>query len=160
MGARCLYCRLCAHAAPFCGMTYSTLSFRSLVRRTFWTVVVACVCNSLLAFVGALLSRPPSTFAPYQYFNVIGLTSFAVVGAAVVYALVRRRIADTVRANRFFTYVTLVVLVFSLYPNLLLPWSTDPAMLGWTYGIMINLSLMHAATAALVLYYFTKRPLR
>lgn len=140
-------------------MTYGQLSLHALLRRTFWVAILACVTNSVLAFFGALFSRPPSTFAPYQYFNVIGLTAFAVVGASVVYLLTRRNIPDVVRANRFFTYTTLAVLVFSLYPNLLLPWSTDPAMLGWTYGIMITLSLMHAVPAVLALYYFTKRPL-
>lgn len=140
-------------------MTNGTLSFHALIRRTFWVAAVASVGNSVLAFVGALVSRPPSTFAPYQYGNVIGLTVFAVAAAALVYALVRRNVANVVQANRFYTYTTLTVLVFSLYPNLLLPWSTDPAMLGWTYGIMVNLSLMHAVPAALVLYYFTKRSL-
>lgn len=140
-------------------MAYGTLSLHALIRRTFWVVIIACASNSVLAFFGTLFSRPPSTFAPYQYFNVTGLTTFAVVGASVVYALLRRYAADVARANRFFTYATLAAFVFSLYPNLLLPWSTDPAMLGWTYGIMINLSLMHAVPTALVLYYFTKRPL-
>lgn len=139
---------------------YGNLSLRTLVRTTFWVVFVSSVINEMLALLGILISSPPSTFGPYHFHSVVGLTVIGVAGAGAVYGLMRRYVPDVAKVNRYFTYLSMFVLVVSFYPDIAMPWSTDPDQIGWTYGIMANLMLMHVVAAGLVLHYFTRRPLR
>ena len=89
--------------------------------------------------------------------SVISLTVVGVIAAAIVYALMRIWIADTTRANSAYLLLSLVVLVGSFYPDVMLPYSPDPDQVGWTYGIMANLMLMHVVPAVLVMWAFTKK---
>lgn len=113
------------------------------------------VANALLAYLGKVVSMPPDTFGPYMYSSVVGLTVGGVVAAAVVYA-VFRRVFDRAKADRYFIIVSIVVLIASFYPDVAMPWSTDLDQVGWTYGIIANLMLMHVVAAVPVMYYFTR----
>jgi hypothetical protein len=91
-----------------------------------------------------------------MYSSVIGLTLGGVVAAAVVYYLMRRYIPDTAKANRWFLSLSWVVLIVSFYPDVAIQWSTDADQVGWSYGIIANLMLMHVLAGGLVMYYFVK----
>lgn len=121
--------------------------------------VLSSVVNAGLAFVGWQVSRPPATFSPYDYTMVVGLTILGVLAAAVVYYAMRRvyQRAPITAINRRFILLSVAVLIVSFYPDLAMPWSTDADQVGWTYGIIGNLMLMHVVAAGFVLYYFTKR---
>lgn len=120
--------------------------------------VLTSVANLALAYIGWQVSMPPATFGPYQTGPVVGLTVLGVVGAGVVYLLMRRWYKDTNLAvvNRRFIILSLVVLIVSFYPDIAMPWSTDADQVGWTYGIIANLMLMHVVAGVPVMYYFTK----
>ena len=137
-------------------MNTNTLNYTSFIKTAVWVAAISCVGNILLTVAGKILSNPPETFGPYMYSSVIGLTLMGVVAAAIVYAAMRRYIADTAKANRWFIILSVVVLIASFYPDVALPWSTDADQVGWTYGIMANLMLMHVVAAVPVIYYFTR----
>ena len=134
-----------------------SVSYGSLVRWTSIVIVASLVVNTLLTYMGRIVSHPPLTFGPYEYMSVISLTVVGVIAAAIVYALMRIWIADTTRANSAYLLLSLVVLVGSFYPDVMLPYSPDPDQVGWTYGIMANLMLMHVVPAVLVMWAFTKK---
>lgn len=135
---------------------HTPLAFGAFVKTVIKVLIIALVGNVVLNYLGKLISNPPDTFGPYMYSNVIGLTVAGIIAAAVVYALMRRFIADTAKANKQFFILSIVVLIVSFYPDIALPWSTDPDQVGWTYGIMANLMLMHVVAAVPVLYYFKR----
>lgn len=135
--------------------TLNTWAFSKMVAII---AIVSAVINELLALVGRAVSAPPETFGPYMASSVVGLTLVGVVGAGIVYWGMRRWCAkDVAQINRRFIILSVVLLVLSFYPDVALPWSTDPDQVGWTYGIMANLMLMHVVAAGLVMYYFTKK---
>lgn len=122
-----------------------------------WVTLASVFGNMILAIVGRVVSMPPETFAPYMYSNVIGLTVGGVFAAAAVYYFMRRKYADAVRADRHFLILSIIVLFGSFYPDVVIPWETDPDDVGWTYGIIANLMLMHIVAGGLVMYYFTRK---
>jgi uncharacterized membrane protein len=132
------------------------INITRFAKTTGFVVILACIGNVVLTYLGRMLSMPPETFGPYMYSSVIGLTLGGVVAAAVVYYLVRRHIPDTVRANRYFLWLSWVVLIVSFYPDVAIQWSTDADQAGWSYGIIANLMLMHVLAGGLVMYYFVK----
>jgi hypothetical protein len=138
-------------------MNTSTVNYGSFIKTVLWVAVVSLVGNLILTVLGKMLSNPPTTFGPYMYSSVISLTLIGVVAAGIVYVAMRRFIADIAKANRWFIILSIIVLIASFYPDVALPWSTDSDQVGWTYGIMANLMLMHVVAGAAVVYYFTKK---
>ena len=137
-------------------MNTNTLNYASFIKTVVWVAVVSVIGNALLTVAGKIISNPPETFGPYMYVRDIGLTRMGVVAAAIVYIVMRRYISDTAKANRWFTILSVIVLIASFYPDVALPWSTDADQVGWTYSIMANLMLMHVVAAVPVIYYFTR----
>lgn len=127
----------------------------SFIRAFFLALASALVGNVLLTFVGRMVSVPPETFGPYMYSIVIGLTVLGIFAAAVVYIALRSWYGDRAKADRSFIIVSVIALIVSMYPDLAMPWSTDPDQIGWTYGIIANLMLMHVVAALPVMYFFT-----
>lgn len=137
-------------------MKIGTLDAKALVIATLKVAVVASVLNAVLAYLGKIVSQPPATFGPYMYSAVVGLTALGAVAAAAGYVVAHYAIRSEHKANRYFVIASLVLLVVSFYPDLAIPWSTDPDQVGWTYGIIANLMLMHVVAAGLVIYYFIR----
>lgn len=136
----------------------NTLSWRALLRNTVLALVVAEIANIVLLVIGRAASMPPVGFGPYMYSSVLDLTALGVVAAVIGYVIARWWFGDNVaKANRWYLIVALILLILSFYPDIAMPWSTDPDQIGWTYGIMANLMLMHVTTFAPVAYYFTRR---
>lgn len=134
----------------------TSLSVQGLSKTVGFVAVLSIIGNAILTAAGRAVSAPPDTFGPYMYSSVIGLTLAGVIAAGVVYLLMCRYYTDTTKANRYFFWLSIFVLVASFYPDVAMPWSTDADQVGWTYGIMANLMLMHVLAAGLVLYYFPK----
>jgi hypothetical protein len=129
----------------------------SLAQSVALVAIVSVVINGILTFLGKVISMPPDTFGPYFYSRVILYTIVGVIGAGVVYTLMRWWYSDTAKANRHFIMLSLVLLVLSFYPDVVLPYSTDAEDAGWTYGIIMNLMLMHVVPACLVVYFYTRK---
>jgi hypothetical protein len=133
------------------------MNYISFAKTVALVAIATAVINSALAYAGKLISMPPDTFGPYMYSSVIGLTIGGVVAAAVVYLAIRYFVADAAKANRYFVILSWVALIVSFYPDIAMPWSTDADQIGWTYGIILNLMLMHVVAALPVIYYFPRR---
>lgn len=126
------------------------------IKTVLWVLALSVVGNIVLTAIGRLLSAPPDTFGPYAYGNVVGLTVAGVIAAALVYIAMRAAIRGPRKANRYFLILSVVVLIASFYPDIMLPYSPDPDDIGWTYGIIANLMLMHVLAGVVVMYYFTR----
>lgn len=132
------------------------LNLRLLGKRVALVAIGATIINVLLGIIGKAVSNPPDTFGPYMASSIVGLTLLGAVGAGVVYAAMRWYLKDTVKTNRYFIWLSTILLVLSFYPDVAMPWSTDADQVGWTYGIILNLMLMHVVAAVPVMYYFTQ----
>jgi|GEM_PF-3080521 len=134
----------------------NTIALKDITKTVVIVAVVSSIINLALAVVGKMISQPPVTFGPYMTGPVIGLTVLGVVAAGVTFVAMHSWYTDTKKANKHFIILSVLVLIASFYPDVAMPWSTDPDQVGWTYGIMANLMLMHVVTAALVIYYFPR----
>lgn len=137
-------------------MNNDTLAAKPFAFAVLLATAMAVIGNVILTVLGRVVSAPPDTFGPYMYSSVIGLTVGGILAGAVVYWLMRRFYGNRAKADRHFFILAIVVLIASFYPDVALPWSTDADQVGWTYGIMANLMLMHVVAAAPVLYYFPR----
>ena len=133
-----------------------TINYKTFTKTVALVALASTLINIALTYVGRMISSPPTAFGPYMYSSVIILTVVGVVAAGVVYIAMRKYFADVARANYLFLILSAIVLVVSFYPDVMLPYSTDSDQVGWTYGIMANLILMHVVAAVLVMYYFVR----
>jgi hypothetical protein len=132
------------------------LNYGVLGKRVGLVALVATVINVLLGIIGKAVSAPPETFGPYMTSSIAFLTLVGTIGAGVVYAAMRAYFKDVAKTNHYFLWLSGILLVLSFYPDIALPWSPEPDDIGWTYGIIGNLMLMHVVAAGLVMYYFTR----
>ena len=134
----------------------NTVNLTDLAKKIVLVAVASSVINVILAVVGKMISQPPATFGPYMTGPVVGLTVLGVIAAGFTFAAMRAWYTDTKKANKHFIILSVLVLIASFYPDVAMPWSTDADQVGWTYGIIANLMLMHVVAAALVIYYFPR----
>lgn len=132
--------------------------FKKFAKITGFVVIVSVAINIALLIIGRILSAPPETFGPYMYSTVIGLTVLGIIAAAGVYIGIRKLYPDIARANKYFIIISIITLLVSFYPDIMLPYSNEPDDVGWTYGIIANLMLMHIPPAVFVMFFFTRRP--
>lgn len=113
-----------------------------LLRRTAIAAVAAVIVNTLVSVIAKALFDIPDDFEHIELRAVIVSTLVGVLGAAVVYAVIRR--------DRTFVIVAAVALVISLAAPLSVSDEGDAAAVG-------TLMLMHVTTAAIVIGVFTRR---
>lgn len=117
------------------------VSYRRLTIGALAAAAGAALLNTLLYFVGRLLGAfPPSVLVqgePFELLPVVLLSFFAVLAAAVVFALLARFVP---RPKRVFWIVAAVIFVLMIFTPLTIP--AAPAL---TLGV---LELMHVVTAA------------
>ena len=130
-------------------------SWKHFFTNTVIIIAIAEVANIALTALGKALSNPPETFGPYLYSSVIVLTAVGIIAAAIGYVVARYYYkSDAAKADRWFFIAGVVLLVVSFYPDIALPWSSDPDQVGWTYGIMANLMLMHVVVFIPIAYFY------
>ncbi|MDG5775586.1 DUF6069 family protein [Haloarculaceae archaeon H-GB2-1] len=122
---------------------------RGLLRRGVVALVLAVVANLVVTAVGRTAAIAPE-FPPLSYRPVALFTALGVVGAVVVYALLRR---VTARPDRNFAVVAAVVLVVSLVPDV----TFAPTLPGATTAGIGALMLMHVLTAVICVAVLTDR---
>lgn len=132
------------------------LNIPMLVRRMVLVAAISIVANLLLAAIGKNVSHTPSTFGPYMNTSIVQLTLLGVIGSGVVYGLMRKYLKDAAKANLYFVWLSIVLLVISFYPDVSMPWASDPDQVGWTYGVVANLMLMHLIAAVAAMYFYTR----
>ncbi len=138
-------------------MNGTSLKWGAFAKTVGWVAVLSVIGNAILTWIGWRVSNPPATFGPYSYSAVVWLTVLGVLAAAAVYAAMRMWYKkDVAVINRAFIIISVIALVASFIPDIMIPWSTDADQVGWTYGIIGNLMLMHVVAAVPVMYYFTR----
>ena len=135
----------------------NTLNLISFSKTVGFVAGVAVIANILLMLVGRSISDVPAGFGPYEYGSITMLTLVGVIGAAVVYAVMHAWYADVAKVNKHFTVLSVVILITSFYPDVMLPYSSDLDQVGWNYVAMGILMLMHVVAAVLVVHFFTKK---
>ncbi len=133
----------------------NTFNIKKFLPAVGLAIVGSVVGNVLLTMIGRKLSAPPETFGPYLYSSVIFLTVIGIILAGVVYALLRRKFPVS-QANNYFVVLSVVGLFASFYPDIMLPSSLEADDIGWTYGIIVNLMLMHVVAVACIIYFFVR----
>jgi hypothetical protein len=113
-----------------------------LLRRAAIAAVAAVIVNVLVSLIAKALFDIPDSFEHIEVRAVIVSTLVGVLGATLVYALIRN--------DRTFVIVAAVALVLSLAAPLSVSDEGDAAAVG-------TLMLMHVTTAAIVIYGFTRR---
>lgn len=112
-----------------------------LTRRGAITAALAVVVNVVIV-LGVRTTGAVQPFAHLAYARVSLFTVLGVVGATLVYGLIRRR---RERPDRDFAVVASVVLVLSWIPDL----TFIPTVPGSTTGGVATLMALHATTAAI-----------
>lgn len=133
------------------------INYSRFSKTVAYVAIVSAIINAALAYIGKMLSMPPDTFGPYMYTSVAGLTIGGVIAAAIVYIIIRKMTPDVAKANKRFLVISIIALIVSFYPDIMLPYSPEPDDIGWTYGIIANLMLMHVVAAAFVMRLFVKQ---
>lgn len=120
-----------------------------LLRPGAVALVLAVGVNVIIVFAttstGAI-----EPFRALSYPPVATLTAVGVIGATVVYAVIRRRSDNP---NRTFAIVAVVVLLVSFVPDIV----ALPGMPGATTAAIVVLMAMHVTTAGIAYGVLTRR---
>lgn len=126
-----------------------------VLARSFLTALIgSLIVNLVLLFVLRPLVIDPSmplnalSIGPVASFTIMG-----VVGATIVYALLRRLMVDP---NPVFLWIALVVLLFSFIPDVTVIGKTEGMFAGGSVATASVLALMHVATGAIVVLALTR----
>ena len=117
------------------------------------TILISVAFNLVILIIARLTIAAPDTFGPFMYSPVILLTLIGVIGAALVYVLLKKYSKNYTRVFKIISYIALLL---SLIPDFQLPYSLDADDAGATPLIIMVLIFMHIVTALIVIYYFTK----
>ena len=107
--------------------------------------------NLIVLFVGKPFVGLTTDLAPLSLGPVIGWSVIGVVGATIVFALVRKYSKNP--DNTFLT-IAGIVLVLSFIPDILIKNVTSGPFAGATWGAIALLMLMHVVAAAFVYFFF------
>lgn len=123
-------------------------------RRLWWVALLALaaalLANGLLRALALVVLDVPPEFNPLVTPSFAGLTTFGVIGAVIVYALLGR---FSRRPVRTFSTVAFVVLLLSFIPDIGLLLSGAP---GATLASVVVLMLMHVVAYAITVGLLTR----
>lgn len=125
------------------------LTVGTLARRALAAVVAADAVNATITFAASAAGVAPNLDS-LSFGSVLSLTTLGVLGAAVVYGLLDRSVANP---DRTFVRVAAVVLVLSWIPDVIYV-PTEPG--GTTAGAVV-LATMHLTTAVIAVAFLTDR---
>lgn len=131
---------------------------KNLVTKEFIKVVVLSAIYSTIinVILLALVKGPsgaPLDFGPFMYQAVIGATVLGVILAGVTYILISKYNKNLL-SN--WTVISLIVLMLSFVPDVLLPYSPSVEDQGSTPFIILMLMIMHVVPAWIVIVKFNK----
>lgn len=127
--------------------TTDGISATALVRRGIVALALSLVVNWVVTF-GAISAAVAPGLNALQYGSVTFLTTVGVVGATLVYGLLRRLSSNP---NRTFTIVAAVVLLVSLVPD----FTIIPNQPGSSLVAGVILGAMHVTTAVICIVVLT-----
>jgi hypothetical protein len=128
---------------------------KKFIQNVAITSIVSIVVNVILLFIVRPMASAPETFSPFHYSSVILFTLFGVLGAALVYIGIKKFFP--IIYKKLFVWVSVITLILSFIPDILMPYSTEADDQGATLFIVIILMIMHVLTAGIVVYMFTKK---
>ena len=123
--------------------------------RAAYVVIASVVANIVALAIMRMAFNAPATFSPFFYGSVIELTAAGVIAAAAVYVCMGLIFKKRDR-NKDFIWVSIVALILSFIPDLLLPFSSDADNAGATWPIVVALMLLHVIPAVFVILGFTR----
>ncbi|MCX6754325.1 MAG: DUF6069 family protein [Candidatus Nomurabacteria bacterium] len=122
-------------------------------------VLIATILSTVFNIVLLAIARPfanvPATFSPFQYLSVILFTVLSVITAMIVYMGILK--FYPIFYKKIFIWVSVISLIFSFIPDILMPYSKDIDDQGATFFVIVILMIMHVLTAGIVVYFFTKK---
>lgn len=127
-----------------------------LLRAAAIALVLAVAVNQIIRFIAVAVLNPDPAFMPLTWWQPAAMfTVIGVIGAVIVYALLRRFTRDP---DRTFRTVALVGLLLSFIPNILTGLNPEAAPApGVTWPNIIALMLMHIPPAYFSVRFLTNR---
>ena len=117
-------------------------------------VVGSAVGNVIVLFVfRPFVINPAMPLHALSVGPVVGLTIFGVIGATIVYALMRAFMTDPQKA---FIWVSVVVLVLSFIPDYLVIGQVTGPFAGGSWPSALTLMLMHVVAAVVTVWALVK----
>jgi hypothetical protein len=112
------------------------------------------IANLIILFVlRPIVINPAMPLHALSVGPVTGLTIFGVIGAAIVYAIMRAFMA---RPQKAFISVAVIVLIVSLIPDYMVIGVTTGPFAGGSLPTALTLMLMHVVEAIIVVAAFVK----
>jgi NADH:ubiquinone oxidoreductase subunit 3 (subunit A) len=134
------------------------IDYKGFIKAILYIILGSTTINILLAVLGRHLSHVPSTFSPYMISSISGMNILGVIAASVVYFLFAHFNKNMKKANHAYMKLSILLLIISFIPDLVLPLSGDAENVGWTsWWTIFNLMLMHTVTAFFVIRTFVYR---
>ena len=120
----------------------------------FIALIGSVVANLIVLFaLRSFVINPAMPLHALRVGPVAMLTTMGVIGATVVYALMRQFLAQP---QKLFIWVAVVVLLASFIPDYLIIGQTSGPFAGGTLPSALVLALMHVVAAVIVVYAFVK----
>ncbi|MDE2188228.1 MAG: hypothetical protein KGJ35_00660 [Patescibacteria group bacterium] len=132
-------------------------SYKKITAHVVVITVLAVIANVIALVIYRAILPAPATFSPFWYSSVIELTAAGVVAAGIVYyamALIWRGKLPSRNVNRDYAWLSIILLVLSFVPDLLLPFSTDADNAGATWPVVAALMIMHVIPAVIAIVGF------
>jgi len=132
-------------------------SYSKIIAHIFTITLISVIANVVLLFISRMIFSAPPTFSPFWWSAVIELTAAGVVAAGAVYyamAYVWRRRLPSRSVDTDYVRLSIVLLILSFIPDVLMPFSHDADNQGATWPIVAALMVMHLAAAVIAIYGF------
>lgn len=134
-------------------MTKKNLITKEFIKIVFLSAIYSTIINVVLLVLVKGPSGAPESFAPFTYTAVIGASILCVLLAGVVYLLISK-FSNKNLVN--WTVISLIALMISFIPDVLLPLSNAIEDQGSNPIIILILMIMHVAPAWFVIVKFNK----
>jgi hypothetical protein len=128
---------------------------KQFISNVFIAAIISVIVNDILLAIVKPIANAPETFSPFQYDAVSELTFLGVLAAGFVYIVIIR--FYPVAYKKIFIWISVIALLLSFIPDIMLPYSPDADNQGATTFIVIILMIMHALTAGIVIWLFTRK---
>lgn len=142
-------------ATPSTAPTSQRLSYKRIMLAGLIAILGASIANVIVGWIGQMFVSAPG-FMPLTVQNTVIFTAFFLVVATLIYMLVNRFSRNPVRT---FTIVSIVGLIVSLLPDVLLlvnPGGLPPEMGTPTFGAVMILMLQHLVGYAIAMWAFLR----